>query len=94
MTVSDAPNCSVTYNHHYDDHNSFIIQATGDSTSFCSSPVKNFNLSLPTFNALLQVPRILVENSFGRQTLGQLTQHKKRIVDKWIIDKMKLLYMR
>jgi hypothetical protein len=26
---SDAPNCSVTYDRHYDDHNSFIIQATG-----------------------------------------------------------------
>jgi hypothetical protein len=28
MTVSDAPNCSVTYNRHYDNRNSFIIQAT------------------------------------------------------------------
>jgi hypothetical protein len=28
MTSSDAPNCSVTYNHHYDDSNSFIIQVT------------------------------------------------------------------
>ncbi len=27
--VSDAPNCGVTYDHHYDDRNSFIIQATG-----------------------------------------------------------------
>jgi hypothetical protein len=26
--VSDAPNCGVTYNCHYDDRNSFIIQAT------------------------------------------------------------------
>ncbi len=26
--ISDAPNCGVTYDHHYDDHNSFIIQAT------------------------------------------------------------------
>ena len=26
---SDAPNCSVTYDRHYDDRNSFIIQATG-----------------------------------------------------------------
>ncbi len=25
-TVSDAPNCSVTYHHHYDDRSSFIIQ--------------------------------------------------------------------
>ncbi len=25
---SDAPNCSVTYDRHYDDRNSFIIQAT------------------------------------------------------------------
>ncbi len=27
--VSDAPNCGVTYDCHYDDRNSFIIQATG-----------------------------------------------------------------
>jgi hypothetical protein len=27
---SDAPNCSVTYDRHYDDRNSFIIQATDD----------------------------------------------------------------
>ncbi len=26
---SDAPNCSVTYDRHNDDRNSFIIQATG-----------------------------------------------------------------
>ncbi len=26
--ISDAPNCSVTYDRHYDDRNSFIIQAT------------------------------------------------------------------
>jgi hypothetical protein len=26
--VSDAPNCGVNYDHHYDDRNSFIIQAT------------------------------------------------------------------
>jgi len=25
---SDAPNCSVTYDRHYDDRNSFIIKAT------------------------------------------------------------------
>jgi hypothetical protein len=25
---SDVPNCSVTYDRHYDDRNSFIIQAT------------------------------------------------------------------
>ena len=27
--VSDAPNCSVTYDRHNDDRNSFIIQAPG-----------------------------------------------------------------
>jgi hypothetical protein len=26
--ISDALNCGVTYDRHYDDHNSFIIQAT------------------------------------------------------------------
>jgi len=30
MIVSDAPNCGVTYDCHYDDRNSFIIQATGN----------------------------------------------------------------
>jgi hypothetical protein len=29
VTVSDAPNCSITYDRHYDVRNSFIIQATG-----------------------------------------------------------------
>ncbi len=29
MIVSDAPNCGITYDRHYDDRNSFIIQATG-----------------------------------------------------------------
>jgi hypothetical protein len=34
-TVSDAQNCIVTYDRHYDDRNCFIIQATGHrSTSF------------------------------------------------------------
>jgi hypothetical protein len=28
MIVSDTPNCGITYNRHYDDRNSFIIQAT------------------------------------------------------------------
>jgi hypothetical protein len=29
MIISDASNCGVTYDRHYDNHNSFIIQATG-----------------------------------------------------------------
>jgi hypothetical protein len=29
MIVSDAQNCGITYDHHYNDPNSFIIQATG-----------------------------------------------------------------
>jgi len=28
--ISDAPNCGITCDHHYDDRNSFIIQATGE----------------------------------------------------------------
>jgi len=28
MIVSDGPNCGITYDRHYDDRNSFIIQAT------------------------------------------------------------------
>jgi len=29
MIVSDAPYCGITYDRHYDNCNSFIIQATG-----------------------------------------------------------------
>ncbi len=29
MIVSDSPNCGITYDRHYDDRNSFIVQATG-----------------------------------------------------------------
>jgi hypothetical protein len=29
MIVSDAPNCDVNYDRHYDHRNSFIIQAIG-----------------------------------------------------------------
>jgi hypothetical protein len=36
MILSDAPNCIITYDHHYDDHNSFIIQATDLSYLFSS----------------------------------------------------------
>jgi len=35
MIVSDAPNCGVTYDRHYDNRNSFIIQATGGSANNC-----------------------------------------------------------
>jgi hypothetical protein len=31
MIVRDAPNCGVTYDRHYDNRNSFIIQAIGGS---------------------------------------------------------------
>ncbi len=31
--VSDAPNCGVAYDCHYEDCNSFIIQATGKNDS-------------------------------------------------------------
>jgi hypothetical protein len=27
--VSDAPNCGITYDRHYEYHNSFIIQPAG-----------------------------------------------------------------
>jgi hypothetical protein len=42
---SDAPNCSVTYDRHYDGRNSFIIQATEDLKKI--SP--NFSKSSPIF---------------------------------------------
>jgi hypothetical protein len=35
--VSNAPNCGITYDHHYDDCNSFIIQATGQLKSSTKS---------------------------------------------------------
>jgi hypothetical protein len=31
MIISDAPNCGINYDHHYDDRNSFIIQAIARS---------------------------------------------------------------
>jgi len=37
MIVSDAPNCSVTYYRHYDDHNSFTIQATAYSVTIVAT---------------------------------------------------------
>ncbi len=42
MVVSDAPNCGVTYDHHYDNRNSFIIQATG--IMMADDPVPIFDL--------------------------------------------------
>jgi len=42
---SDAPNCSVTYDRHYDDRNSFIIQATGVS----------YHVSFPIFFPLVSI---------------------------------------
>ncbi len=29
--ISDTPDCGITYDPHYDDCNSFVIQATGPS---------------------------------------------------------------
>ncbi len=39
MTISDAPNCSDTYDRHYDNRNSFIIQANGQRSSLFSRSV-------------------------------------------------------
>jgi hypothetical protein len=32
--VIDDPNCGITYDHHYDDHNSLIIQASRDGNIY------------------------------------------------------------
>ncbi len=44
--VSDAPNCGVTYDRHYDDRNSFITQATVERKrrlySYAFSVLKTF----------------------------------------------------
>ncbi len=51
--VSDAPNCGVTYDRHYDDHNSCIIQATGAHLSkrakICSMGKFQTNTFGPTY---------------------------------------------
>jgi hypothetical protein len=39
MIVSDAPNRGITYNRHYDDYNSFIIQATEVILQVVASPM-------------------------------------------------------
>ncbi len=58
MTVSDAPNCSVTYDHHYDDCNSFIIQATESSKNWRKDRRKKIDAAMAkvyqfTFNWVL-----------------------------------------
>jgi hypothetical protein len=37
--ISDTPNCGVTYDRHYDDRNSFIIQATEEMLQVVASPM-------------------------------------------------------
>ncbi len=47
--VRDAPNCGITYDRHYDDSNSFLIQATGllhDKGKCLKSNEKNNNFQL------------------------------------------------
>jgi hypothetical protein len=48
MIVSDPLNCVVTYNRHYDDRNSFIIQATA---LIHNSALSTFSLILSVFFA-------------------------------------------
>jgi hypothetical protein len=42
--VSDAPNFGITYDRHYDDSNSFIIQATGNLTAMAPM-INSLNVS-------------------------------------------------
>jgi hypothetical protein len=47
MIVSDDTTIwSVTYHHHYDDHKSFIIQATNQSGTLHGAPLKKIELIL------------------------------------------------
>jgi len=44
MIVSGAPNCGITYDHHYDNRNSFIIQGTSafvQANAFATDNVEN-----------------------------------------------------
>jgi hypothetical protein len=50
-TASDAPNCSVTYDCHYDDRNSFIIQATGQS-EICCQKTTIFHQNMTAINSV------------------------------------------
>ncbi len=47
MIVSDAPNCGITYDCHYDDRNSFIIQATAYYGPVSSTQKKSFMFLTP-----------------------------------------------
>ncbi len=78
--VSNAPNCGVTYDHLYDDRNSFIIQATG------SKPVKqevNGTMILPPLvfpgvincDAISVVPSVKNDN---KKTAAPLIKKIKR----------------
>ena len=50
MILSDTPNCGITYNRHYDDHKSFIIQATG-ACAFAGLSLCALTLDLTTFSS-------------------------------------------
>jgi hypothetical protein len=46
--ISDAPNCGVTYDHHNDDRNSFITQATDVQKTL--NPTQLYTLVSPVLN--------------------------------------------
>ncbi len=51
MIISDAPNCGITYDDHYDNRNSFIIQATGHFvTIICHSRLRFCQKSFANVN--------------------------------------------
>jgi hypothetical protein len=52
--VSDAPNCGVTYDRHYDDRNSFIIQATEVMLQVVASPTIVILMTLEVSFMLLE----------------------------------------
>jgi hypothetical protein len=73
MIVSDAPNCGITYDRHYDDRNSFIIEATGNEDDcnnsliafFVEAPKKKVDEILSQFPAFVS-PSAVVVDDVGR----------------------------
>jgi hypothetical protein len=74
MIVSDAPNCGITYDRHYDDHNSFIIQPTDWKGFPMANPLaywsslsvtkeKSFVTLAPGGPTLVEVSRLLLLRS-------------------------------
>jgi hypothetical protein len=62
MIVSDAPNCGVTYDRHYDNHNSFIIQARGNCDVCAGQKILFINKTKQ--DEILLTPKVKEQENF------------------------------